>query len=689
MIEPTGIAIVGCGYIADSYRYCLPFHAGTLRLVGVFDRDPQRRAAYEACWRDKIYDSLARLLEDPSVKIVVNTTDPENHADVTRAAIAAGKCVYSEKPLAMNVGEAMALRDAARAAGVMIASAPCNMLGESAQTAWAAVRAGRVGKVRLIYAELDDGMIHRANYRQWINRSGRAWPARGEFATGCTFEHAGYALTVLGAMFGPVRRVTSFSSLLIPDKRTDPPLPDPAPDFSVGLLEFDDGVVARLTNSIVAPYDHRMRLVGDDGTLEIAEPWDYACPVVLRPVADSRLARLIERRFGAIRGKRLPHARPPLFRGGRGRRARGPAMPPRRGFRRARHRGDGDVAISRTRRTSRGGAIDICSHRADGVGAMTMAETGPVKVDAPLEATILTCSFRGDFENCRMLCESVDRFVPASIEQTLFVPKNDIAMFSELATARRKVVSEDTLLPTWFRKLPLPGPRWRRLLRLPRRNIYLTPFSPPVRGWIAQQMMKIAAASRAPTEIVLHVDSDNVFIRPLTMDRLTRDNRHVRLYQQPNAVDQEGHKTWHLAASRLFGLPPDAFHAGDYIDSLVVWRRSVARKMIKRIESVGGRDWRIILARTPHFSEYILYGVFAERVLGLEEAGLVAEPFSLCHSLWSEGFGDAEEETAFVESLRPEQVMCLVQSTLPLSIPERRRVFDRVREFAARRDSGA
>ena len=34
---------------------------------------------------------------------------------------------------------------------------------------------------RLVYAELDDGMIHKADYRGWISRSGRAWPARGEF----------------------------------------------------------------------------------------------------------------------------------------------------------------------------------------------------------------------------------------------------------------------------------------------------------------------------------------------------------------------------------------------------------------------------------------------------------------------------------------------------------------------------
>ncbi|MDE2363328.1 MAG: Gfo/Idh/MocA family oxidoreductase, partial [Hyphomicrobiales bacterium] len=315
---PTGIAIVGCGYVADSYRHCLGLHAQGLRLCGIFDRDPARLEAFRACWGDKTYGSLEEVLADRAVEVVVNLTDPENHRAVTLAAIGAGKHVYTEKPLAMTGDEAIELRAAARAAGVRLGAAPCNLLGEAAQTIWSAVRAGRIGRPVLAYAELDDGMIHRANYRDWVSRSGRVWPARGEFETGCTFEHAGYAITIFAALFGPVRRVSAFASLLIPDKQTNPPLPHPAPDFSVGVLEFDGGVVARLTNSIVAPYDHRMRIVGEDGALELREPWDYACPVMLRRPAETRIRRAIERRFGNLGGERVKPVRPTPFRGGRG-----------------------------------------------------------------------------------------------------------------------------------------------------------------------------------------------------------------------------------------------------------------------------------------------------------------------------------------------------------------------------------
>ena len=314
----TGVAIVGCGFVADYYRQCLSLHASELRLLGVFDRDRERLAAYAACWGDRAYADLEALVGDPDVAIVVNLTTPESHAEVTRAALEAGKHVYTEKPLATTAGEAAALAGLARATQRKIAAAPCNVLGESAQTAWAAIRAGAIGRPVLVYAEIDDGMVHRANYRQWVSRSGRAWPAREEFATGCTFEHAGYALTVLAAMFGPVRAVQAFAALQIPDKKLVPPLAPMAPDFSVGLLTFEGGVVARLTNSIVAPYDHRMRIVGEDGVLEIREIWDYACPVRLRRPPRNRLERFLERRWGGLPGSRVKPARATPFRAGGG-----------------------------------------------------------------------------------------------------------------------------------------------------------------------------------------------------------------------------------------------------------------------------------------------------------------------------------------------------------------------------------
>ena len=325
----VGIAFIGCGYVADAYRACLPMHDDRLRLIGVHDRDSGRAQSFAGHWGGRVYPDLDTALADPEIAIIVNLTDPHSHAPVTRAALAAGRHVYSEKPLGMDLEEAQALSDAAERAGLMLAAAPCNLLGEQMQTLAHAVRANLAGPIRLIYAELDDGMIHKSPYQSWISASGKPWPGAHEFAIGCTFEHAGYALGPLIAIFGPVRRVTAFAALTCPDKGIGAGHGPFAPDFSVGCLEFDNGVVARLTNSIVAPYDHRMRLIGEEGTLEISEIWDFEGRVVLRRHPRNRLERLLERRFGITPARRVPSPARSPFR----RRRNMPAMDFLRGVR--------------------------------------------------------------------------------------------------------------------------------------------------------------------------------------------------------------------------------------------------------------------------------------------------------------------------------------------------------------------
>lgn len=271
--------MVGCGYVADFYVATLANHP-TLELAGVTDRDPARASRFAAYHKVCNRGSLDAILADPTIELVVNLTNPRSHYAVSRACLEAGKHVYSEKPLATVWEEALALVELAEARGLQLASAPCTVLGEAAQTLWREVRRGRIGEVRLAYAELDDGMLHRENYRAWVGASGSPWPYRDEFEVGCTIEHAGYYVSWLAAMFGPVESATAFSSCQIPDKAPDGPVE--TPDFSVGVLRFASGVVARLTCGIIGSHDHSLRLFGLDGTLTVRECFNFASPVMAR-----------------------------------------------------------------------------------------------------------------------------------------------------------------------------------------------------------------------------------------------------------------------------------------------------------------------------------------------------------------------------------------------------------------------
>ena len=234
-----------------------------------------------AHYSTKVYETTEALLADRDVEIVVNLTDPQNHYAVSKASLLAGKHVYSEKPLSTDFEQAKELVALADEKGLVLSSAPCSVLSETAQTLWAAVRDGAIGRPQLVYAELDDNPVYLMHPEGWANERGIPWPYLNEFETGCTLEHAGYYLTWMAAMFGPAESVTAFSHCVVPDKADKPLDPPDTPDLSIACILFESGVVARLTCSIVAPYNHALQIVGDEGVLTCDECWHYGAPVRL------------------------------------------------------------------------------------------------------------------------------------------------------------------------------------------------------------------------------------------------------------------------------------------------------------------------------------------------------------------------------------------------------------------------
>jgi predicted dehydrogenase len=310
------LAFVGCGFVADYYASTLPNYPD-LELVGVADRNAERAAQFASYWKvPVVYPTLDALLGDKSVELVVNLTNPRSHYEVSRACLSAGRHVYSEKPLATIFPQAEELVHLAERKGLLLSSAPCNVLGECAQTAWKALREGEIGRVRLAYAEIDEGLVHRMRYQRWTSPSGAPWPYKDEFEVGCTLEHAAYYLTWLVSFFGPARVVTSFAGCQIPDKGTDVPLEVVSPDFAVACIEFVSGVSARLTCSIVAPHDHHLRIFGDDGILTVEECWHYGAPVYIKRQTNLTIWAEKFRLLSALPGfaaRKYPAVRPANF----------------------------------------------------------------------------------------------------------------------------------------------------------------------------------------------------------------------------------------------------------------------------------------------------------------------------------------------------------------------------------------
>lgn len=311
------IAIVGCGFVFDIYMRTLKAHP-ELNVAGVYDLNPERARRVGKHYGFQVYESFESLLRDQRVSIVVNLTNIGSHYAVIKQALEAGKHVYSEKPLTKSVEESATLFQIAAERGVRLYAAPCNIFSDTVRTLFKAVEDKAIGKPLLVYAELDDNPIHLMEFEKVRSPTGAPWPLEEEIREGCTYEHIGYHLVWICGLLGPATHVTAMSSELIDNKKAGMPAKVGTPDYSVACLTFANGAAARITCSVVAPRDHRMRIIGHEGEVYADSYRHYKSPVYLERFTKGGLSARklrtlrtwpgIGSLFG-IGGKRLPFVR--------------------------------------------------------------------------------------------------------------------------------------------------------------------------------------------------------------------------------------------------------------------------------------------------------------------------------------------------------------------------------------------
>ncbi|HET8844444.1 MAG TPA: Gfo/Idh/MocA family oxidoreductase, partial [Ktedonobacteraceae bacterium] len=259
-MNPLRVVIVGCGNIANGYGQTLQSHT-TIEILGAMDLEQDRARRYVEMYGGRVYPTLEDVLADATVDLIVNLTIHHAHFAVIKQCLQAGKHVYSEKPLALSEREAWELVELAQAKGLRLSCAPITLLGEAQQTAWKVIREGRLGTVRLAYAEVNWGRIE-------------SWhPAPGPFyEVGALFDVGVYPLTILTTIFGPASRVTGFGSVLFPDRVTKEGVPFhiETPDFVTAAIVFASGSVARLTTNFYVGHHGKQKGIefhGDRGSL--------------------------------------------------------------------------------------------------------------------------------------------------------------------------------------------------------------------------------------------------------------------------------------------------------------------------------------------------------------------------------------------------------------------------------------
>lgn len=199
MSAPVGVGVIGAGVISDTYLQNLRSFPDVEVLV-VGDLDTDRARARAEAYDVPAWGTADDVLAHPDVQVVVNLTVPAVHVEISSAAIAAGKHVWTEKPLGLDrAGTAQLLRDA-DAAGLRIGSAPDTVLGPGFQSAKRAILDGVIG----------EPLFAQASFQ---TQGPDLWHPGPQFlfarGAGPLLDIGPYYLTALVSLLGPVDRVAA------------------------------------------------------------------------------------------------------------------------------------------------------------------------------------------------------------------------------------------------------------------------------------------------------------------------------------------------------------------------------------------------------------------------------------------------------------------------------------------------
>ena len=285
--DPVRVGIVGCGNISDVYLRNCTTRFAALEVVSVADLDSARAQAQARAYDVPKALTVDALLDDDEVEVVLNLTSPSAHYDVTRAALLAGKHVYTEKPLAISPAEGDELAALAVEQGVLLGGAPDTFLGAGIQTSLRLLNEGAIGEpVGAAACFASHGNEH------WHPNPAFSYQHGG----GPVFNLGPYYLTALVALLGPVRTVAGNARISFPTRTiSSQPLAGQTitvetPTFINAVFGFASGPVASFTATydVWATERPKIEIYGSEGTLSMPDPNRFDGP-----------ARLYRRETGA------------------------------------------------------------------------------------------------------------------------------------------------------------------------------------------------------------------------------------------------------------------------------------------------------------------------------------------------------------------------------------------------------
>ena len=266
------VGMVGVGCISGIYLKNFAETFRDVKLVAVCDLIRKRaEQAQEKYKIPKLYDTMEELFADPEIDIVLNLTRPYEHFEVSKAALLAGKHVYSEKPLGADWEEGCELVRLAEEKGLWIGGAPDTFMGAGIQSCRKLIEDGFMGDVvggRCVMAHHGVESWH-PDPDFYYQRGG-----------GPLLDMGPYYITALINLLGGIKSVfgvcnTTFEERLSTAKPHEGEIIHVnVPTHYECLLTFESGVnVSFLTTfDIYSPKQPCIQLFGTKGNLLVPDP---------------------------------------------------------------------------------------------------------------------------------------------------------------------------------------------------------------------------------------------------------------------------------------------------------------------------------------------------------------------------------------------------------------------------------
>jgi predicted dehydrogenase len=239
-IEPLRVACIGMGWWSDVLADAIQ-RSGKLKIVACYTRSEQKRQAFAAKYGCKVAPGYDAVLNDRGIEAIINTTPNDAHLETTRAAAAAGKHVFLDKPIANTLADGRAIATACRNAGVVLA------LGYQRR---------RESHFRWIRRQIDDGVFGKlVNAESNISRdrAGKidlnSWRYTAKGMPGGVMLQIGIHYTdVLEYLLGPITAVNGRFAQLV--------LPGDNPDVASLVLEHENGALSTLNASYASASEY-------------------------------------------------------------------------------------------------------------------------------------------------------------------------------------------------------------------------------------------------------------------------------------------------------------------------------------------------------------------------------------------------------------------------------------------------